>query len=279
MDNPIELLKWKCDACGEAENCEASCKMELYAGEPTVCPISGDDCEWYSLDTRAALEQPSTRECRKTCEVVKDWEKATADNVELVRRLDALERPPCKTCDDLGVVVEDTVTPNSTIDTDEKPCPGCKPQKRLCEKNDWNEPCREICGEFCVLWLSDKCLKAKPPPTALAEELRNIAKVCKDTHYDVITKREAILLLDAAKELNRLAALLNTDPTEFTSEIRCLLSEGPGPPSEVGQVLLDSMGMIERLTAKEKTLQAELDKLRLDYDELQAICSKCGEAE
>ncbi len=40
------ILKWQCDACGEAENCDASCVVEVYACEPEICPISGDDCEW-----------------------------------------------------------------------------------------------------------------------------------------------------------------------------------------------------------------------------------------
>jgi len=39
--------KWRCDDCGEAENCAAGCTMELWAGEPTICPISGEECEWY----------------------------------------------------------------------------------------------------------------------------------------------------------------------------------------------------------------------------------------
>lgn len=46
----LPTLKWKCDACGEAENCEASCEIEVWAGEPTACPISGDEAEWYPVE-------------------------------------------------------------------------------------------------------------------------------------------------------------------------------------------------------------------------------------
>jgi hypothetical protein len=41
------MAKWQCDACGEAEDCEASCIVEVWAGEPACCPMSSDDCEWY----------------------------------------------------------------------------------------------------------------------------------------------------------------------------------------------------------------------------------------
>jgi len=43
------MAKWKCDACGEAENCDASCVVETWAGEPEFCPISGDEAEWYEV--------------------------------------------------------------------------------------------------------------------------------------------------------------------------------------------------------------------------------------
>lgn len=42
------MAKWQCDACGEAENSTgASCIVEVWAGEPECCPISGEECEWY----------------------------------------------------------------------------------------------------------------------------------------------------------------------------------------------------------------------------------------
>lgn len=47
MSKPV--LKWRCDGCGEAENCDLHCIVELWAGEPAVCPISGDEVEWYQV--------------------------------------------------------------------------------------------------------------------------------------------------------------------------------------------------------------------------------------
>lgn len=49
-------LKWRCDACGDAENCVASCTVEVFAGEPECCPINGEDAEWYIV----AVEQART---------------------------------------------------------------------------------------------------------------------------------------------------------------------------------------------------------------------------
>ena len=40
------MAKWKCYACGEAENCDVSCTIEMRAGEPECCPLTGEDCEW-----------------------------------------------------------------------------------------------------------------------------------------------------------------------------------------------------------------------------------------
>ncbi len=47
MSEPV--LKWRCDACGDAEGCDANCKIEVFACEPTICPISGDEAEWYPI--------------------------------------------------------------------------------------------------------------------------------------------------------------------------------------------------------------------------------------
>ncbi len=46
------MAKWQCDACGEAENCEASCVIEVWAGEPVCCPSTSDDCEWYLVEDK-----------------------------------------------------------------------------------------------------------------------------------------------------------------------------------------------------------------------------------
>lgn len=41
------MAKWKCDACGDAEKCDASCIVEMWAGEPERCPLTGEECEWH----------------------------------------------------------------------------------------------------------------------------------------------------------------------------------------------------------------------------------------
>ena len=39
--------KWRCDACGEAENCDAACVVTTaFNVEPGACPVTGDECEW-----------------------------------------------------------------------------------------------------------------------------------------------------------------------------------------------------------------------------------------
>lgn len=40
------MKKWKCGGCCETEYPDAFCVIEVYAGEPTVCPITGDVAEW-----------------------------------------------------------------------------------------------------------------------------------------------------------------------------------------------------------------------------------------
>lgn len=41
------MAKWRCDACGDAEQTDASCFLTVWAGEPEHCPISSDTAEWY----------------------------------------------------------------------------------------------------------------------------------------------------------------------------------------------------------------------------------------
>lgn len=48
-----KLDKFRCYACGDAENTDAHCDIEVFAGEPTQCPITGEGAEW---NTR--VEQP-----------------------------------------------------------------------------------------------------------------------------------------------------------------------------------------------------------------------------
>lgn len=42
------MAKWKCYACGEAENCDMRCTLETSTADtPEFCPVSGDECkEW-----------------------------------------------------------------------------------------------------------------------------------------------------------------------------------------------------------------------------------------
>ncbi len=42
-----ELKQWRCDACGDAENTDMHCIFKCIAGDPTGCPISCDEAEWY----------------------------------------------------------------------------------------------------------------------------------------------------------------------------------------------------------------------------------------
>jgi len=45
-----DIAKWICYACGEAENVEdVSCVVEVWAGEPECCPLTGEDCEWCEV--------------------------------------------------------------------------------------------------------------------------------------------------------------------------------------------------------------------------------------
>ena len=37
---------WICSTCGEAENTDAKCVLEVFAGEPENCPINGEEADW-----------------------------------------------------------------------------------------------------------------------------------------------------------------------------------------------------------------------------------------
>ena len=43
------MSKYRCDACGEAENCDIKCVIEIDVGEPEFCPISNDEADWYEV--------------------------------------------------------------------------------------------------------------------------------------------------------------------------------------------------------------------------------------
>ncbi len=58
MSKPV--LKWRCDACGEAENCDIHCVIEIWASEPTVCPVSGDEADWYQV------KEPTAKPTRRS---------------------------------------------------------------------------------------------------------------------------------------------------------------------------------------------------------------------
>ncbi len=48
---------WRCDACGEAENCDVSCTVIVNVGKPEFCPITGDETEWYNPNSKDRLKQ------------------------------------------------------------------------------------------------------------------------------------------------------------------------------------------------------------------------------
>lgn len=41
--------RYRCDACGDAANCDIHCEVVVEIGEPTICPLTGDTCEWYEV--------------------------------------------------------------------------------------------------------------------------------------------------------------------------------------------------------------------------------------
>lgn len=49
------MAKWQCDACGEAEDTDVSCVVEMWAGEPKYCPLTGEECEWYLVKDKLCL--------------------------------------------------------------------------------------------------------------------------------------------------------------------------------------------------------------------------------
>lgn len=45
------MSKWKCAACGEAENCNFTCHLEVPDGTiPECCPLAPDEAEWIEVD-------------------------------------------------------------------------------------------------------------------------------------------------------------------------------------------------------------------------------------
>ncbi len=45
------MAKWKCEACGEAKDDDGdlACVVDVYINTPTICPVSGEACEWNKL--------------------------------------------------------------------------------------------------------------------------------------------------------------------------------------------------------------------------------------
>lgn len=52
-----EMSLWKCFACGDAENCDIHCTLEIEVGEPETCPVSGDECEWTEVENLETLAE------------------------------------------------------------------------------------------------------------------------------------------------------------------------------------------------------------------------------
>ena len=48
------MSKYQCNDCGEAdsEHFSIPCYVEPYAGAPTRCPISGEECEWEKVEDK-----------------------------------------------------------------------------------------------------------------------------------------------------------------------------------------------------------------------------------
>jgi hypothetical protein len=46
------MAKWRCDACGEAENTDIKCVLDIDIGEPQFCPISNDEAEWHTVEDK-----------------------------------------------------------------------------------------------------------------------------------------------------------------------------------------------------------------------------------
>ena len=89
---------YKCYACGEAENTDASCIVKMFAGEPEYCPINGEEGDWI-LQPQAKPCQPSefvpkhrefnAKDCTSTVQKMLDGtqkriiDRLTADNERL----------------------------------------------------------------------------------------------------------------------------------------------------------------------------------------------------
>lgn len=48
----VDRITVKCQACGEAENCDIFCELTLdnvVEVDELLCPITGEECEWYEV--------------------------------------------------------------------------------------------------------------------------------------------------------------------------------------------------------------------------------------
>lgn len=43
-----KMIEWRCDACGEAENCDIHC-IVTSEFKPKWCPSAGDETEFYQI--------------------------------------------------------------------------------------------------------------------------------------------------------------------------------------------------------------------------------------
>ena len=48
--------KFRCYACGDAENTDAHCDIVVFAGEPTQCPVTGEEADWTARVEPEQLE-------------------------------------------------------------------------------------------------------------------------------------------------------------------------------------------------------------------------------
>lgn len=78
INKDLQIKAWQCDACAEAENSSGlPCTlMSEFLPEAYLCPVSGDECEWYEIIPQALAKylsklQGEIEACTKPCHTCK----------------------------------------------------------------------------------------------------------------------------------------------------------------------------------------------------------------
>ncbi len=50
-------MRYKCYACGEAENTDLHCTLDIEIGEPCFCPVSNEEAEWFERPEKVEESQ------------------------------------------------------------------------------------------------------------------------------------------------------------------------------------------------------------------------------